>query len=408
MKKIVAFICLILFCFNISVEAVSLPKVTAQGGILVDLNSGKILLEKNSHNRYAPASTTKIMTALITLEKCNLSDKVLIGKNPAFEDGSKIYVLDGEILTVEQLLYALLLPSANDAALALAEHISGSKEAFAKLMNARAKELGCKDTNFLNPNGLYDKNHYTSAYDLSLIASKAMEIPKFRQIVSTLSYNIMPSNKQAETRYLHNENKLLFSKAYKYPGADGVKTGYTVKSKHTYVGSATRNGRTLLVVFLYDDKVFYQESASLFNYGFNNFNDLKILSKNIIVKNIRLKGSSQDIPVYPEKDLSFTIANGIKPVINKKIVVKDALTKVTKGEIVGTIEVSSLDNNKAVINLISGVNYSSPIYNIIPKANGLVKKTFSLSNTKYLFFSVLLIFLGRGFYKKYKRKRKFF
>ena len=408
MKKIVIFVSLIILCFNIRAEAVPLPKVTAQGGILLDLNSGKILLEKNSHNRYAPASTTKIMTALLTFEKCKLSDKVIVGKAPPFEDGSKIYVLEGEELTVEQLLYALLLPSANDAALALAEHISGSKEAFAKLMNARAKELGCKDTNFLNPNGLFNKNHYTSAYDLSIIASKAMEIPKFRQIISTLSYNILPTNKQVKTRYLHNENKLLFGRGYKYPGADGVKTGYTIKSKHTYVGSATRNGRTLLVVFLYDDKVFYKESASLFNYGFNNFNDIKILSKNVIVKNINIKGSNEDIPVYPEKDLSFTIPNGIKPAINKKIVIKNSLTKVTMGEVIGYIEVTSPGNNKAVLNLISGVNYSTPIYNIIPKANGLVKRIFRLSNVKYLLFCIILIFFGRGFYRKYKRKRKLF
>jgi serine-type D-Ala-D-Ala carboxypeptidase (penicillin-binding protein 5/6) len=268
MKKIGIFLCLIFLIFNINAVAKTSPKITAQGAVLIDLNNGRVLLQKNSNNKYAPASTTKVMTALLTLEKCKLDEKVIVGKNPPLEDGSKICLIEGETLTVKQLLYALLLPSANDAALALAEHISGSKQAFANLMNKRAKELGCKNTNFVNPNGLYDKNHYTSAYDLSLIASKAMKFSEFRKIVSTLSFKLMPTNKQPIIRYLHNENKILFNRIDKYSGAVGIKTGYTVKAMHTYVGAATRKGITLIVVLLHDEKGYYKETANLFNYGF--------------------------------------------------------------------------------------------------------------------------------------------
>jgi D-alanyl-D-alanine carboxypeptidase (penicillin-binding protein 5/6) len=268
MKKIGIFLCIIFLGVSINVKAITSPKIIAQGAVLMDLNNGKILLQKNDHNRYAPASTTKVMTALLTLEKCKLNEKVTVGKNPPLEDGSKISLIKGEVFTVNQLLYALLLPSANDAALALAEHISGSKQAFANLMNERAKELGCKNTNFVNPNGLYDENHYTSAYDLALIASKAMKFSKFREIVSTLSYNLMPTNKQPKIRYLHNENKLLFSNVYKYSGGNGIKTGYTIKARHTYIGSATRKGITLVVVLLCDEKGYYKEAADLFDYGF--------------------------------------------------------------------------------------------------------------------------------------------
>ena len=268
MKKIGIFLCLIFLSLNINVKAITSPKIIAHGAVLINLNTGKFFFQKNSHSEYAPASTTKVMTALLTLEKCKLDEKVTIGKNPPFEEGSKIYLMEGEVLTVKQLLYALLLPSANDAALALAEHISGSKQAFANLMNKRARKLGCRNTNFVNPNGLYDKNHFTSAYDLALIAAKAMKFSKFREIVSTLSYKLAATNKQPLIRYLHNENKLLFSKVYKYSGADGIKTGYTIKSKHTYIGAATRKGITLAVVLLYDEKGYYKEAASLFDYGF--------------------------------------------------------------------------------------------------------------------------------------------
>lgn len=410
MKKIgIIFCALLLLCLNTKVEAqiIKTPTANAKGAVLMDLNSGQLLYEKNSHGRYPPASTTKIMTALLTLEKCKLDEKVIVGKNPPYEDGSKIYLINGEELTVQQLLYALLLESANDAALALAEHISGSKEAFAQLMNQRAKELGCTDTHFVNPNGLYDKNHYTSARDLALITEKAMENPIFRKMVSTTSYNLPPTNKQKLTRYFHNHNKLLTVKKDKYPGGDGVKTGYTVKSKHTYVGSATRNGRTLIATFLYDDKTYYQETAALFNYGFSNFIDDKILSKSTIAGTLKLKDDKTEIPVYPEKDIYITIPKGTKPIIKPIIYYKDALTKVTKGEIVGTISISSLTTGKISVNLISSKDYEIKKA-LLPSANKFIKNVFKLSNIKYPFIALLLTFLSRGFYRKYKKKRNLY
>lgn len=407
MKKITAIVCGLLLCLYINASAVSKPVVNAQGAVLMDFSSGQVLFNKNSTSRFAPASTTKIMTALLTLEKCKLDDKVIVGPKPPFEDGSKIYLLEGEQVTVEQLLYALLLPSANDAALALAEHISGSKEAFAVLMNERAKQLGCKNTNFLNPNGLYDKNHYTSAYDLALIASKAMEIPEFRKIVSTLSYNIAPTNKQSQTRFLHNENKLLFNKKYKYPGADGIKTGYTVKAKHTYVGSATRDGRTLIAVFLCDEKSFYTEAANLFNYGFSNYKDQKILSKADPVSNLKIKSGTDEIPAYPEKDLYLTYPNGTKLDYKKSINFNSSLIDVKKGDIIGTI---AIDYNgiKNTINLIAGKDSISISKEIQTKMNNSAKRLFRISNIKYLIFIAIAAFLFRGFYRKYKRRRRLF
>jgi serine-type D-Ala-D-Ala carboxypeptidase (penicillin-binding protein 5/6) len=405
MRKIAIFVCVVLLSLNIKGMAITAPpKILAAGGVLMDLNSGEIILEKNSHNKYAPASTTKILTALLTLENCKLTDKVIIGKNPPFEDGSKIYLLEGEEVTVEQLLYALLLESANDSALALAEHISGSKEAFAQLMNKRAKELGCTDTNFTNPNGLYDKNHYTSASDLAKITEKAMENPVFRKIVSTVSFDLLPTNKQPKTRYFHNHNKLLSVKKDKYSGADGVKTGYTVKAKHTYVGSATRNGRTLIATFLFDNATYYQETAALFNYGFNNFVDEKIFSKGSEIASFKLKGDSKAIPATIDKDLYITVPKGSMTTTSAAIVMNTTLTSVKKGEVVGTIKLS-YDNTKQVsVNLISTRDQDLPKA-LFPSVNKSVKSIFKLSNIKYIFLLGFLIFLSRGFYRKYKRRR---
>lgn len=403
MKRIAVILCVIFLCINIKAEAASSPPViNASGSVLMDLNSGEIIFEKNSHSEYAPASTTKIMTALLALEKCKLNDKVVIGRNPPFEDGSKIYLLEGEEVTVEQLLYAMMLESANDAALALAEHISGSKEAFAKLMNERAKELGCTNTNFVNPNGLYNKSHYTSAHDLAVITEKAMENSVFRQIVSTVSYKLLPTNKQKQVRFLHNHNKMLSVKSDKYPGADGVKTGYTVKSKHTYVGSATQNGRTLIAVFLYDDTTFYKESAKLFNYGFNNFTDKQILSKNSAASILTLKDDNTQIPVYPERDVYVTIPKEENPVIKTNINLYKNLSKVTKGQIVGVINVTIDGIDKVSANLISSKDFT-PTKTLLPIGNKSVSRIFKLSNIKYLFILAFLAFLARGFYRKYKR-----
>lgn len=403
MKKYAIVLCLLFLCFNIKAEAtVKPPKINAPGVVLMDLNSGQILFEKNSHNKYAPASTTKVMTALLTLEKCKLFDKVTVGPKPPYEDGSKIYLINGEELTVEQLLYALLLESANDSALALAEHISGTKEAFAKLMNDKAAELGCKDTHFCNPNGLYEKAHYTSANDLAIITEKAMENPIFRKMVATTSYNILPTNKQKATRYLHNHNKLLTVKKDKYPGADGVKTGYTIQAKHTYVGSATKNGRTLITTFLYDDASFYKESATLFNYGFNNFIDKKVLSMATTPGKFKLKGDNAEIPVNPERDVYITIPKGENPNLKTTMVFNNTLTKVTKGQIVGTITVSYGTNNKTTVNLLSSKD-AEVSKALISDVNSSFKKIFKLSNLKYVALLGILVFLGRGFYKKYKR-----
>ena len=213
------------------------PELYAESAILVDADTGQILLEKNMNKKMYPASITKIMTCLLAMERAKPGDVVTVTDEVVAEvprDTTHIALTGGEQLTVEQLEYAMMVESANDAASVLAAHISGSTQAFAMLMNDRAKELGAKDTHFTNANGLPDPSHYTSAYDMALITRAAMQYPEFRSLAGTTSYEIPPTNKQSETRRLNNRN-YMFTLNDTYPGAFAGKTGWTEEAGHTLV-----------------------------------------------------------------------------------------------------------------------------------------------------------------------------
>jgi len=310
MKKLITIIIMTLFLIqNISSAVIAktttpvVPSVSADSVVLMDATTGKILYEKNKNTAYPPASTTKIMTSLLVLENGNLDDMVTVSKNAENADGSKIYIFEGEIISVKELLYGLILASANDCAIALAEHISGSTEEFAKLMNEKAKSLGCKNTNFVNPNGLYDVDHKTSAYDLALIMQELTTHAEYKDISTTPSYLMAPTNKSIEKRPLWNGNRLIHSgDSYYYEGCEGGKTGYTVQSKHSYIAVATRNGQKLIVSLIHDSaKTFFPDSRKLFDYGFNNFELSKFLNKDDAVSNLTLDDGTV-IPLLAAKD----------------------------------------------------------------------------------------------------------
>jgi len=209
--------------------------------ILMDASTGKILYEKDIYTRRYPASLTKVMTAIIVLEKAQLNDVATVSYG-AVMDISSGYVTANlqvdEELTVEQLLYLLMMASANDAAIVLAEHVSGSVEGFSALMNEKAKAIGCKDTNFVNPNGVHDENHYSTAYDLALIGKTAMKIDFFKKLVSATSYKLSATNKyDKDDRYFTNSNHLLIPNSNERPDnyyhryATGIKTGFTTPAR---------------------------------------------------------------------------------------------------------------------------------------------------------------------------------
>jgi D-alanyl-D-alanine carboxypeptidase (penicillin-binding protein 5/6) len=366
MKRITSiFIILIMILLNAPVYAAAKanePSVSADGAILMDADTGEILYSKNMNTPYHPASTTKIMTALLTLENCKLDDVVTVGKNPPLADGSKIYLFEGEQVTVKDLLYGLLLPSANDCAEALAEHISGSKENFAALMNKRAKELGCENTNFVNPNGLYDDNHVTSAKDLALIMKELSKHKDYTTIATTQSYKIAPTNKSALERPLWNENKLIQKySCYYYPYCVGGKTGYTIQSAHSYVSVAEKDGHKLIVVLMHDETMLsFPDAINLFNYGYNNYEYVNVFPKDALVANY--KNSNTDIPLLAEKDFFYTKEKDTNPKIEVKLSDKNLSGKYfSKGDTVTTADIYMDSKKIGTLNLKSGADHKLSI-----------------------------------------------
>lgn len=340
MKKLAAIIIVLILIFSnktfVNAEA-KRPWVSADGAILMDAATGTILYSKNIDTAYPPASTTKIMTALLALENCKMDEVVVVGSKPPRTEGNNIALQQGEEIQVKDMMYALVNESANDCANALAEHISGSVEAFAEKMNERAKELGCKNTNFCNPSGLYHKYHRTSARDLALIMKELVKDDRFRTIASAYSYIIEPTNKTQRKRNVINHNRqIIKNSGYYYEACEGGKTGYTVQSKHSYVASAMKNGQRLIVALVHDSqKTFYQDSAKLFNYGFSKYELAKLCEKGEKVGDGSQSSIVSDQDFYyvskrnakqkPEIQLSFKdgkLSSEANVVLNKKVIGK--------------------------------------------------------------------------------------
>ncbi len=242
------------------------PEIPAKAAILMDAESGEVLWEKNSDLELPMASTTKIMTAVITLENASLDEKVVISEKASSTGESSAWLEKGEVLTVDQLLHALMVQSANDSAVALAEHVGGSVEAFVEMMNRKAEALGARHTHFVNPHGLDQNGHYTTARDLAMIAAYAMRNPVFRELVVSDDYQI-PWPGHPYNRVLVNHNKFLKM----YPYATGIKTGYTEGAGKCLVASARKEGRELISVILNGGDSYWDQTVRLMDYGFEGF-----------------------------------------------------------------------------------------------------------------------------------------
>lgn len=278
----------------------------ASAEIAMELTTGKVLREGNADAKLPMASTTKIMTALIIVEDCNLDEILTVSKEAAGVEGSSIYLKAGEEIDVRDLVYGLMLRSGNDSAAALAIHHSGSIEKFVEVMNARAKQIGAKNTNFKNPSGLPDNEHYTTARDLCEIARYAMQNETFKEIVSTKNY-------KGKYKSFANKNKML----YRFEGANGVKTGYTVKAGRCLVSSAERDGMDVICVVLncYD---MYERSSAILDSCLNDYKLVK-LDKNTVFMSDRvlckLKNCTNLVVKINEK-LSYMVV----PKVNTKTI----------------------------------------------------------------------------------------
>ena len=251
-------------------------EIQSPSAVVMEMETGTILFEKNMDEEHYPASITKIMTAMIALEHGDLSDTVVFSKDAVYKtEGSGIARDVGEEMTLEQCMYAMLLESANECAYAIAEHVGGTYEAFVQMMNEKAAQLGCTHTHFNNPHGLPDEEHYTSAHDMALIARAAWGYETFRIMTGTVRYQIPPTNKHSEITYLQNHNAMIND--YKgqgmlYEPCVGGKTGFTQAAKNTLVTYAQKDGLTLICVIMYTEApLHWTETRDLFEYCFGNF-----------------------------------------------------------------------------------------------------------------------------------------
>ncbi len=283
------------------------PEVSAKAAIGIESSSGEIFYAKNIDERLPMASTTKIMTAIIALENGNIEDTVKINKGAVGVEGSSIYLYENETLTLENLMYALLLESANDAAAAIAIHIGGSIEGFVDMMNDKANELGLVDTHFDNPHGLDSETHYTTARELAIIATYAMKIPTFRQIVSTYKTTIPLANGEG-TRVLINHNKLLRN----YDGAIGIKTGYTKKSGRCLVSASLRDGVELICVTISAPSD-WQDHENILNLGNSLYENRTLAFKGELAFSIPIvNGKANELTIQNLDEIKATVRKGSK------------------------------------------------------------------------------------------------
>ncbi len=307
--------------------------------IVMDVLSGRVLYENNAREKKYMASTTKILTAITIIDNFDLEEIVTVGKETIGIEGSSIYLQEGEKLSIKNLLYGLMLRSGNDCAETLAIHCSGSIDKFADLMNKKAKEIGAINSSFVNPHGLHNENHYTTAYDLALISSYAIKNSKFKEIVSTKSITI-PFTTQNTTRRLINKNKML----KRLDGCTGIKTGYTKKAGRCLVTSCQRNGMELVSVVLNCGPM-WERSASILNNAFSNYSSKTILKSNEIIDFFKPNNSNEEVGVYVENDVIIPLQenelDSLKVVFEYK---KNISTPIKKGQNVGEVKIYNQNN----------------------------------------------------------------
>jgi len=377
-RIICSFIFLTMFFINIGTYSNAIEfDVNAKSAILMDAGTGRVLYEKNSHDKLPPASITKIMTMLLAMEaldnnQISLKDKVTISERASSMGGSQLYLEPGEEKTVEQLLKGIAIASANDACVALAEHIAGTEELFIKRMNERAKELGMNNTQFMNTNGLPQEGHYTTAHDIALMSKELLKHPTIHKWLTIWMSTMMVGKGDKSTLELTNTNRLIKT----YPGANGIKTGFTQEAQYCLSASATRNNLTLISVILGSphSTIRFNESKKLLDYGFATFSAVDITRKGEVIKEVVVeKGKSNKVNVIAEKDFKALVKKGEENNIQKEIILpKSIKAPFESNQKVGEIIVKNSDGNEiGKVNLITESN--------VDKANVLdiLEKMFS-------------------------------
>lgn len=333
------------------------PAVSARAAVLMDAATGQVLFAKNASERLPMASTTKIMTALVALERGRLDDVVTVSRAATLVDGSRVYLDAGEQATLRDLLYALLLESGNDAAIAIAEHVGGSVEGFVALMNARARELGAADTLFADPHGLSARGHYTTARDLAAITREALRNPVFAAIVATKEYQ-MPWPAKNSVRRLYNHNKLLWREG----DVTGVKTGYIPESGPCLVVSARRGEQALIAVLLNGPSAaeVYRDARRLLDFGFEHYETRRVVRAGQVVGEEEL-ADGRRLPVQAAADVLVTVPKGAAVQVEREATGAGPLSPpVVAGQPTGQLVVRSQGAELARVGLVAGESVAPP------------------------------------------------
>ncbi|ABR48681.1 Serine-type D-Ala-D-Ala carboxypeptidase [Alkaliphilus metalliredigens QYMF] len=325
-------------------------ELQSKAGILIDAATGEVLYEKNIHESLPPASVTKIMTMLLTMEaldtnRITLNDKVVVSERASSMGGTQLYLEPGEVKTVEELMKGIAIRSANDACVAIGEHISGSEDAFVQKMNERAKELGMKNTTFINTNGLPAEGHVTSVYDIALMSKELLKYPDVQKWLTTWMDTVVVGKRES-TQELVNTNRLIRT----YKGATGLKTGFTQAALHCLSASATRGNNTFIAVVLAapTSQVRFSEAAQLLDFGFANYNTIEIAERDVFIGNINIqKGQESIVRGVAKEDLKVLVKKGEEDQVQKEVILPQfANAPVLKGDKMG--EVIATINGKEV------------------------------------------------------------
>lgn len=414
-------------------SAIETMEVDAKAAILVDYDSGTVLFEQNAHQELPPASLTKVMSSLLVLEAVDRGDlrmdQVITASASALVglpwDGSNAdpAIVAGEQMTVEDLLYCMLVVSANEACNILAEAVSGSVSAFVDAMNERAAALGCRNTHFANTNGLTASAHYTSAYDIWLITQAAMQYEDFRYICSATWKNIQPTNKCDHVRALHTTNSLLDGwryAGYQYPYATGIKTGTTDAAGHCLLASATKGSRTLVSVVLGaetapddhggTDIMSFRETVRLFDWGFENFTTKVVLNEEDLIQEVPVALSKETnyVVVHPAYTATAVLSNDVEPEQLERTVTLYSDTvnaPVIAGDELGAITLSYNGTEYATVPLLAMNDVTASRF-LTAKYN--VEHFFSLKIVKTaLLILILLIIAFVAWWKMIHRQRRY-
>jgi D-alanyl-D-alanine carboxypeptidase (penicillin-binding protein 5/6) len=327
------------------------PYVTARSAVLIEATTGTVVYGKNERMRMHPASTTKIMTALLAIELGDTESTVLVSGKAAGIVGSSLWLRKGQKMKLGDLIRGTMLKSGNDGCVAIAEHIAGSEKDFVRMMNVKARKLGAMNTRFANPHGLTEPNHYSTAFDLALMARYGLKYPLFADIVSTREAEVtLTQGESEEKRKLANTNWLLWS----FEGADGVKTGTTAAAGYCLVASATRNGVQFISVVL-DSDARWSDSARLLSYGFDKFHVMTFAEKGRTLTKIRVEGGMEpEVGVMPEDDMRIIVPRALSHLIEERIILDEPLiAPVGSGQTIGRLAIVFDKEELARVNLVA-------------------------------------------------------